>query len=52
MRTISNDVGPVLDSIYSHTDILSAYPDSRRGGYSFLELYLHMGEFRRDDDLI
>ncbi|KIK40592.1 hypothetical protein CY34DRAFT_259691 [Suillus luteus UH-Slu-Lm8-n1] len=51
MRTTSYDVDLVLDSIYSHTDILAAYPDSRRRGYSILELYLLMDEFRRDDGL-
>ncbi|KAG0693488.1 hypothetical protein DFH29DRAFT_881405 [Suillus ampliporus] len=32
-------VDPYLDSIYNHVDTPSAYPDSRRRGYSFLELY-------------
>ncbi|KAG1748464.1 FAD-binding domain-containing protein [Suillus paluster] len=49
VTTMTYNIRPYLDSIYDHTDIPSAYPDSRERGYSFLELYYAWTDPSHDD---
>ncbi|KAG1749034.1 FAD dependent oxidoreductase [Suillus paluster] len=46
---ITYNVRPYLTSIFSHSDIPSAWPDSRERGYSYLEFFYAWKDSSEDD---